>query len=312
MRYAARLAGAPLRRARDLPTDLSGEEAARIAAEFRSRNPRLFKGFKAPGAIVKAVEAAAALPFDAGMLREAELFNDLMASREAAAQIHLFFAERAAAKIPGVSKDVRPLPISAVAVVGAGTMGRGLANAVLNADLPVTLNDLNAEALERAAGTIAETLRAAAQKGRLSHEAAEARVAALRTSPDLAAIAEADLVIEAVFERLDLKTSVFAQIDAAARPGAILASNTSFLDLNAIAAATSRPQDVVGLHFFAPANVMRLLEVVRGDDTSDVVLATTMDLGRRLKKVAVLSGVCDGFIANRLMARRGPPASRAA
>ena len=312
IRHAAGLAeaGAPLRRTRDVPTDLSAEQAAQVCAEFRARNPRLFKGFKAPTNILKAVEAAAALPFDQGIAREKELFDELFASREAGAQIHLFFAERACAKIPGLAKDARPLPIRQVAVVGAGTMGSGITTAFLNSGFAVTLIDLNPEALERAAGSIAQTIRAAAQKGRITPEAAEAQVAALKTSPELAAVAEADLVVEAVFEQLELKTSVFGQLDALAKPGAVLASNTSFLDLDAIAAATSRPQDVVGLHFFAPANIMRLLEVVRGAETSDVVLATAMDLGRRLGKVAVLSGVCDGFIANRLMAKRGEAADR--
>jgi 3-hydroxyacyl-CoA dehydrogenase len=256
------------------------------------------------------VEAATSLPFDQGIAREAELFNELIAGREAAAQIHLFFAERAAAKIPGIGKDVRPLPIRSVAVVGAGTMGSGITNAFLNAGFPVTLVDLQPEALDRAAASIAQTIRAAAQKGRLSAEAAEARIAALRTTSDVSAVADSDLVIEAVFERLELKKRVFAQLDAVVRPGAILASNTSFLDLDAIAATTSRPQDVVGLHFFAPANIMRLLEVVRGAQTSDAVLVTAMDLGRKLNKVAVLSRVCDGFIANRLMAQRGEAANR--
>ena len=302
--------GAPLRRARELSTDLSAEAAAGVIAASKAKNPRLFKGFKAAENIVKAIEAAAALPFEAGMAREKALFDELFASREAAAQIHLFFAERTAAKIPGLAKDVRPAPVRSVAVVGAGTMGGGIATAFLNAGFPVTLVDLKPEALDRAAASIARTISAAADKGRMTAEAAEAQVAALRTGSELAAVAEADLVIEAVFEQLELKKSVFAQLDKLAKPGAVLASNTSFLDLNAIAAATARPQDVVGLHFFAPANIMRLLEVVRGAKTSDVVLATAMDLGRKLNKVAVLSGVCDGFIANRLMARRGEASNR--
>ncbi|CAN7310328.1 3-hydroxyacyl-CoA dehydrogenase NAD-binding domain-containing protein [Phenylobacterium sp. LjRoot225] len=312
VRYARRLADtdAPLRRTRDLATDLSGLEAASVVAEFTARNARLFKGFKAPLNIVKAVEAAAGLPFDQGIAREAELFDELMASRESAAQRHLFFAERAAAKIPGLAREAQALPVKSVAVIGAGTMGSGIATTFLNAGLPVTLVDRSPEALERAGAAISSTLRAAAAKGRITSEVGEAQLARLTTSAELSAVADADLVVEAVFEQLELKKAVFADLDHAAKPGAILASNTSFLDLNAIAAATSRPQDVVGLHFFAPANVMRLLEVVRGEQTSDAVLATAMGLGRRLKKVAVLSGVCDGFIANRLMARRGEAADR--
>lgn len=310
--YAARLVEthAPLRRARDLSVDVSGENATQMIAEFASMNARLFKGFRAPASIVKAIEAAANLPFDEGLVREGALFNELLTSRESSAQIHLFFAERAAGKIPGLSNDARPLPIDSVAVIGAGTMGSGIATAFLNAGLHVTLVDVNPEALERAVRSISTTIRVMSHKGRMSSNAAEAQLAGLKSSSNYSAIAGCDLVIEAVFEKLDLKKAVFTEIDAIAKRGAILASNTSFLDLNAIAAATSRPQDVVGLHFFAPANVMRLLEVVRGEKTSDAVLATAMGLGPRLKKVAVLSGVCDGFIANRLMARRGEAADR--
>ena len=222
----------------------------------------------------------------------------------------MFFAERATAKIPGLAADAKPKPISSVAVIGAGTMGTGIAIAFLNANLPVTLIDLNGEAVARAERTVAKTIIALAEKGRIATDVAERRVAALTTATSLSAAAANDLVVEAVFERLDLKQSVFRELDGIAKPGAILASNTSFLDLDQIAAATSRPEDVVGLHFFAPANIMRLLEVVRGKRTSDAVIATAMSLGRALGKVAVLSGVCDGFIANRLMARRGEAADR--
>ena len=310
--YARRLVaeGAALRRARDLSPDLTGDAAAAASAEFRARNPRLFKGFKAPGAILQSIEAAATLPFDQGLRREWELFEELLESRESAAQRHLFFAERATAKIPGLAADAKPKPISSVAVIGAGTMGTGIAIAFLNANLPVTLIDLNGEAVARAERTVAKTIIALAEKGRIATDVAERRVAALTTATSLSAAAANDLVVEAVFERLDLKQSVFRELDGIAKPGAILASNTSFLDLDQIAAATSRPEDVVGLHFFAPANIMRLLEVVRGKRTSDAVIATAMSLGRALGKVAVLSGVCDGFIANRLMARRGEAADR--
>ena len=310
--YARRLVaeGAALRRARDLSPDLTGDAAAAASAEFRARNPRLFKGFKAPGAILQAIEAAATLPFDQGLRREWELFEELLQSRASAPQPHLFCAARATAKIPGLAADAKPKPISSVAVIGAGTMGTGIAIAFLNANLPVTLIDLNGEAVARAERTVAKTIIALAEKGRIATDVAERRVAALTTATSLSAAAANDLVVEAVFERLDLKQSVFRELDGIAKPGAILASNTSFLDLDQIAAATSRPEDVVGLHFFAPANIMRLLEVVRGKRTSDAVIATAMSLGRALGKVAVLSGVCDGFIANRLMARRGEAADR--
>ena len=310
--FARRLAdgNAPLRRARDLAPDVTGDEAARLFADFRQKHARMFSGFKAPANIVKAIEAATDRDFSAGLERETELFLELLASTESAAQRHLFFAERAAAKIPSLSPGAKPLPIKNVAVIGAGTMGRGIATAFLNAACAVTLIDSDPAALEGAALHIGKTIRSAAEKGRITAEQAERCVRLLTTAPNVSAIGEADLVIEAVFERLDLKQAIFAQMDTAAKPGAILASNTSFLDLNALAAATQRPESVVGLHFFAPANIMRLLEVVRGDKTSEAVLATAMGLGRLLGKVAVLSGVCDGFIANRLMARRGQAADR--
>lgn len=302
--------GAPLRRARDLPVDLSPQEAEAAAQDYRVRNPKLFNGFKAPGHILLAIKASADRPFDDGLERERELFNALMASDESAAQRHIFFAERAVSKIPGVAADVRPLDVQKAAVIGAGTMGTGITIALLSAGIAVTLVDRSAEALDKAVARIDRTYKDLVKKGRLTDQKAQTCLDALTPSSDLNAVGQADLIIEAVFERLDLKQAIFKEIDAIARPGAVLASNTSFLDLDAIASVVSRPQDVVGLHFFAPANIMRLLEVVRGAKTSDTVLVTAMALGRRLKKVAVLSGVCDGFIANRVMARRGEAADR--
>lgn len=297
--------GAPLRRICDMDTDLDAAAASAAIEAYRQANARAFKGFKAPGNIVKAIEAAAALPFDAGMKREFELFEELVASNESGAQRHLFFAERTAAKIPGLRKDASPVDVKTVTVIGAGTMGSGIATAFLNTGLPVTLVDRDSAAVERGASGIRKTISALAAKGRISEAEAERRSGLLSVNTDLAtAVAAADLVIEAVFEEIELKKQIFGQIDAAAKPGAILASNTSFLDLNVIADATSRPEHVIGLHFFAPANIMRLLEVVRGARTADEVIATGMALGRRLGKVAVLSGVCDGFIANRVMQPR--------
>ncbi|WP_313802199.1 3-hydroxyacyl-CoA dehydrogenase NAD-binding domain-containing protein [Sphingobium sp.] len=302
--------GAPLKRARDLPVDLSPEEAQAAADRYRAKNPAQFRGFKAPGNILKAVVAAAELPFDQGIAREWELFSELLSSEESEAQRYAFFAERIAGKVPGLDKTVRPRAIATTGVVGAGTMGTGIAIALLNAGFPVTLVDLNAEALDKARARIAGTIQGQADKGRIPSDAAAARIAALSSAGDLSALTGTDLVIEAVFERPDLKKTIFAQLDAVMKPGAILATNTSFLDVNEIAAATARPHDVVGLHFFAPANIMRLLEIVRGDKTAGDVLATALWLGRKLGKLAVVSGVCDGFIANRLMARRGETADR--
>ena len=297
--------GAPLRRVRDMCTDLNAAAASAAVEAYRQANARAFKGFKAPGHIVRAIEAAAALPFDEGMKREYELFLELMASTESGAQRHLFFAERTAGKVPSLRKDAAPIDVKTVAVIGAGTMGSGIATAFLNIGMPVTLVDRDSAAVERGAGGIRKTISALAAKGRISEAEAEKRSGLLSISIDLAAaVADVDLVIEAVFEQIELKQQIFGQIDAAAKPGAILASNTSFLDLNAIADATSRPDHVIGLHFFAPANIMRLLEVVRGAKTADEVIATGMALGRKLGKVAVLSGVCDGFIANRVMQPR--------
>jgi 3-hydroxyacyl-CoA dehydrogenase len=309
--FARRLVAehAPVRRTRDIAARETPEEASAIIDAYRSRQAGLFRGFKAPTHIARAIHAATELPFDNGLDQEWELFEELMGSTESAAQRHLFFAERAAAKIP-VAKDAKPRPIASVAVIGAGTMGSGIALAFLNAGLAVTVIDVNASGLERGRTHIERTITQAAAKGRITQGGAQKQLANLTTADTLDAAANADLVVEAIFERLDLKQDVFRTLDAITRRGAILASNTSFLDLDAIAAVTKRPEDVVGLHFFAPANIMRLLEVVRGHQTADDVLVTAMALGRRLGKVAILSGVCDGFIANRAMARRTESADR--
>lgn len=300
---------APLRRARDLETDLNADEANAYLAEYRKKHEKAFIGFKAPDSILKAIAASADRPFDEGLAREWELFQGLVESPESAAQRHIFFAERAAGKIP-VDKDAGEIPISKVAVIGAGTMGSGITLAFLNAGFPVRMIDVSEPSLARGTRHVEATLRALAEKGRITPEARDARLAAFSTAKSIAAIDGEDLIVEAVFERLELKQQVFRDIDAVAKRGAMLASNTSFLDLDLIAKATQRPSDVVGLHFFAPANIMRLLEVVQGAATSDRVLSTAMSLGRKLGKVAVLSRVCDGFIANRVMAKRSEAADR--
>ncbi len=272
-----------------------------IFAEFRRKNARVFRGFKAPENIVNAVEAAVELPFDAGMQREAELFAELHDSTESAAQRHVFFAERETSKIPDVPPSTPTLPVESVGVIGAGTMGGGITMNFLNAGIPVVLVEMNETALERGAGVIRRNYEATAKKGRLTQEQIEQRMALLTPSLSLDALADADLVIEAIFESMAVKKDVFGKLDRIAKPSAILASNTSFLNLDDIAAVTQNPSRVVGLHFFSPANVMRLLEVVRGAKTSVEVIATAMKLAKRVGKVAVLSRVCDGFIANRLM-----------
>lgn len=295
---------APLRRVRDMEVDLKDDEARAAIAAYQQKNARLFRGPIAPTNIAKAVEAAATLPFEAGLKREYALFEELMDGHQSGAQRHVFFAERAAGKVAGLSREVQPVAIETVAVVGAGTMGTGIAMAFLAGGYGVILIDLNPEAAERARGRVGKTLDDLVSRGRLPDAAAAVQKARLAVASSLDVVAPADLIVEAVYENIDLKKDVFRQLDGLAKADAVLASNTSFLDLNAIAAVTLRPERVIGLHFFAPANIMRLLEVVRGSATSPEIVATGMALGKKLGKVAVLSGVCDGFIANRAMAPR--------
>jgi len=275
-----------------------------LFAEFRKKNARAFRGFKAPENIVRAIEAAVALPFDQGIARERALFEELESSIESQAQRYAFFAERNTSKIPDVPPATRTLEVNTVGVVGAGTMGGGIAMNFLNAGIPVTLVEMSQEALDRGVGVIRRNYENSTKRGRLTEAQVDQRLALIRPTLDLTALAEVDLVIEAVFEEMAVKKEIFARLDGIAKPGAILASNTSFLDLDEIAAATSRPEWVIGMHFFSPANVMRLLEVVRGRMTSNEVIATAMKLAKRIDKVPVLSRVCWGFIANRIMVQR--------
>ena len=263
------------------------------------------KNFPAPLKCVDAVEAATKKKFDEGMAAEREAFIHLMWTPESRALRHLFMAERAASKIPDVPEDTAQRKIEKVAVIGAGTMGGGIAMNFLNAGIPVTMLETKQEALDRGVATIRKNYEAQVKKGKLKQDKYEQRMALLKTTLAYADLADADLVIEAVFEELGVKEQVFKQLDAVMKPGAILASNTSTLDVNKIAAFTQRPQDVVGLHFFSPANVMKLLEVVRGDKTGKDVMATVMAVSKKIKKTAVVSGVCDGFIGNRMVEQYG-------
>ena len=263
------------------------------------------KNFPAPLKCVDAVEAATKKKFDEGMAAEREAFIHLMWTPESRALRHLFMAERAASKIPDVPEDTAQRKIEKVAVIGAGTMGGGIAMNFLNAGIPVTMLETKQEALDRGVATIRKNYEAQVKKGKLKQEKYEERMALLTTTLDYAELKDADLIIEAVFEELGVKEQVFKQLDAVMKPGAILASNTSTLDVNKIAAFTQRPQDVVGLHFFSPANVMKLLEVVRGDKTGKDVMATVMAVSKKIKKTAVVSGVCDGFIGNRMVEQYG-------
>ncbi|ATE64272.1 3-hydroxyacyl-CoA dehydrogenase NAD-binding domain-containing protein [Rhizorhabdus dicambivorans] len=303
---AARLAeGRPPVRVRDRDDRIAEARGdAALFETFLQNNARAWRGQKAQPAIVEAVRAAVELPFEEGLKQERRLFETLQASPESRALRHAFFAERQTAKVPGIAADTPVLPVGTAGVVGAGTMGGGIAMVFANAGIGVTLVETSREALDRGLSAIRKNYEASVKRGKLDAGQLEQRMAMITPTIDLAALGTVDLIIEAVFEEMAVKTELFAKLDRIARAGAILASNTSFLDLDAIAAATGRPGDVVGLHFFSPANVMRLLEVVRGRETSDRVVATAMRLARTLGKVPVLSGNCRGFIANRIMAQR--------
>ena len=263
------------------------------------------KNFPAPPKCVDAVEAATKQKFDIGMATERDIFLNLMLTSESRALRHIFMAERAASKIPDVPSDTPQRAVKSVAVIGAGTMGGGIAMNFLNAGLPVVMLEMKQEALDRGVATIRKNYEAQVKKGKLKADKYEQRMALLQTTLSYDDLGSADLVIEAVFEEIGVKETVFKQLDRVMKPGAILASNTSTLDVDKIASFTSRPQDVVGLHFFSPANVMKLLEVVRGAKTAKDVLATVMALAKTIRKTAVVSGVCDGFIGNRMIEQYG-------
>ncbi len=263
------------------------------------------KGFPAPAKCVDAVEAATKKKFDEGMLIEREIFIALMWTSESAALRHIFMADRATSKIPDIPADTPQREIKSVAVIGAGTMGGGISMNFLNAGIPVKILEMKQEALDRGVGTIRKNYEAQVKKGKLKQDKYEQRMALLSTTLSYDDLTGADLVIEAVFEEMGVKEAVFKELDRVMKPGAILASNTSTLDVNRIASFTKRAQDVVGLHFFSPANVMKLLEVVRGEKTAKDVMATVMALGKKIKKTAVVSGVCDGFIGNRMIEQYG-------
>lgn len=259
------------------------------------------KNFPAPAKCVDAVEASTKMKFDDGMRMEREVFTALMFTPESRALRHLFMAERAASKIPDVPEDTQQREIKAVAVIGAGTMGGGIAMNFLNAGIPVTILEMKQEALDRGVATIRKNYESQVKRGKLKQDKYDQRMGLLKTTLSYEEIGQADLVIEAVFEDMGVKQQVFEKLDTVMKKGAILASNTSTLDVDKIAAFTKRPEDVVGLHFFSPANVMKLLEVVRGAKTGKDVMATVMSTAKKIKKTAVVSGVCDGFIGNRMI-----------
>ncbi len=289
----------PLPRVRDLPAKHRDGDAYFQFA--RNMVKGMAKNFPAPAKCVDAVENATKFPFHEALRREREIFVNLMWTPECIALRHIFMAERATSKIPDVPEDTPKRSIAKVAVIGAGTMGGGITMNFLNAGIPVTILEMKQEALDRGIATIRKNYEAQVKKGKLKQDKYEQRMALLSTTLSYDEIGSADLVIEAVFEEMGVKQKVFEALDKVMKPGAILASNTSTLDVNQIASFTKRPQDVVGLHFFSPANVMKLLEVVRGAKTAKDVMATVMALAKKIKKTAVVSGVCDGFIGNRMI-----------
>ena len=305
--FAAQVAarGEPLPRARDLKVKQPNADAFLQFA--RNTVAAASKPFPAPLQCVEAV-AASLKPFDEGLQTERTLFQALMQTPESRALRHVFQAERAAAKVPGLPEGTVLRPIARVGVIGAGTMGGGITMNFLNAGIPVVLLEMKQEALDRGLATIRKNYENSMKKGKLKPEQVEQRMGLITPTLEYAALKDADLIVEAVFEEMGVKEAVFRQLDAVAKPGAILASNTSYLDIDRIATFTQRPQDVIGMHFFSPANVMRLLEIVRGAQTAPDVLATSLQLAKQIKKVAVVSGVCDGFIGNRMLARYGAAA----
>ncbi len=269
-------------------------------AELKKQVAKTWRGMQSPYRAIEAVEAAGKLPFAEGVKKEAELFQECLYSSESKSLIHVFFGERTVAKIPDLPNDIKPIEVKSAAVIGAGTMGGGITMTYVNAGIPVTLKEVDQPALDRGLETIKRNYGVSVQRGKMTQAQVDQKLAMIKPTLNYADIGEADIVVEAVFENMELKKKVFGEIDKVAKPGAVLASNTSTLDVDAIAASTKRPQMVVGNHFFSPANVMKLLEIVRGNQSSKEVLATSMALAKKLGKVGVLVGNCWGFVGNRM------------
>ncbi|MBB89953.1 MAG: 3-hydroxyacyl-CoA dehydrogenase [Magnetovibrio sp.] len=300
--YAKKLVseGAPLRKVRDLAV---ADADAEVFAEARKTWEKRSRGLLAPLACIDCVEIAATKPFDEGMEREREIFVACRDSEQSKAQRHLFFAEREAAKVKDVPRDTAKRPIDTAAVVGCGTMGGGIAMCLANVGIPVTVLETTEDALAAGMAKIEKNYAATVSKGRLSQDAMNTRMGLISGTTNYADLGPADIVIEAVFEEMELKKTIFGELDKVMKPGAVLATNTSTLDIDEIAAATKRPQDVIGTHFFSPANVMKLMENVRGKATAKDVIATVMALGKKIEKIPVLVGNCDGFVGNRMYHR---------
>lgn len=301
----------PLARVRD--RDDKVQEArgnTELFTKFRASIARKTRGFLAPEYNIQCIEAAANLPFDEGMAVERKLFIELMTGSQSAAQRYAFFAERAANKVPDLPSDTPVMEVARCGILGAGTMGGGIAMNFANVGIPVTIVERDQAALERGLGVVRKNYERSAANGSIPAAAVEQRMALITGSTHKGDFADCDLVIEAVFEDMDLKKSIFAELDQICKPGAIMASNTSALDVNEIAAVTSRPESVIGMHFFSPANVMKLLEVVRGEKSSPTTVATAMAISKKINKVAALVGVCHGFVGNRMLFMRGAEAER--
>ena len=300
LEYAADLvaSGAPIRRTRDLDVEAVDDGVfVAMQAELAKRA----RGQIAPLKMLEAVKGAVTMPFDEGLLQERALFWELMQGSQSRALRHIFFAEREAAKIKGLPRDATRRDIQSVGIIGGGTMGGGIAMSFANAGFAVTMLEIDDEALERGLSIIDRNYGGSVKRGKLSEDQAKTCRDRIAGATDYASLADCDLVIEAVFEDPQLKKTIFAKLDGVCKDGAILATNTSYQDVDAIAAATGRPQDVLGMHFFSPAHIMKLLEVVRGAKTADDVLATVMALAKKIRKVPVMSGVCYGFIGNRML-----------
>ncbi len=302
--FAREQIGKPVPRASEGTANEDGVKNPAIFDEFRQKMARKIRGFDAPNAGIEAVKAAGELSYQEGVARERELFLKLMAGTQSAAMRHYFFAERAAGKIDGIDPATPLIPISKVGVIGAGTMGGGIAMNFLSAGVPVTIVEMKREALDRGTGVMRKNYENTARRGRMTMEQAQTAMSLLTPSLSYDDLADCDLVIEAVFEDMGVKKEVFGKLDSIVKKGAILASNTSYLDVNEIASATKRPEYVLGMHFFSPANIMKLLELVRGEKTADDVLLTVMKLSKKIGKIAAVSGVCPGFIGNRMLSPR--------
>ena len=295
----------PLVKVRENEENIKGDKGNEaLFADFRKSIARKTRGFLAPEYNIQCIEAAVNKPFEEGLKVERDLFTKLVTGSQSAAQRYVFFAERQVNKIPDIPRETEISEISSVGVIGAGTMGGGISMNFANVGIPVTIVEQNQERLDKGLAIIRKNYENTAKKGRISTEDVETRMGLITGELSVEALSSQDLIIEAVFENMDLKKEIFKKLDGIAKEGAILASNTSALNVNEIAAETKRPEDVIGLHFFSPANVMRLLEIVRGEKTSKSVVASSMSIAKKIGKIAAVVGVCPGFVGNRILAQR--------